>query len=58
MRFTDHDSAHVIPCADLIDHLTDPDCLCGPTPELVKHADGSDGWMYIHHSLDGRERNE
>jgi hypothetical protein len=50
----DHDSAHVMPLADLIEHATDPDCPCGPTPELVRR-DVGDGWVYAHHSLDGRE---
>jgi hypothetical protein len=55
---SDDDSAHVMPCGDVIDHLTGPDCLCGPSSELVKRKDGSDGWLYVHHSLDGRENTE
>lgn len=50
---------HVVPTADLIEHEANEDCTCGPTPELVKHDDGTDaGWIYIHHSLDGRELHE
>lgn len=46
---------HVTPVDDLIEHDARSDCACGPTPERVERADGSDGWLYIHHSLDGRE---
>ena len=35
-----------------------PDCPCGPTPELVKRFLRRDGWLYVHHSLDGREHRE
>lgn len=50
---------HVMPTADLIGHQASEDCTCGPTPELVKHEDGTDaGWIYIHHSLNGREQRE
>jgi len=41
--------------ADLIEHELTDDCPCGPTPEPVKCDDGSVGWVYVHHSLDGRE---
>lgn len=45
--------------SDLIKHEADEDCPCGPTPELVQRGDGTDaGWIYIHHSLDGREHAE
>lgn len=33
-------------------------CPCVPTPELVPNGSGPDGWMYVHHSLDGRENHE
>lgn len=46
---------HVIPCDDLIGHGLHGGCPCGPTPELVPRPDGSDGWVLVHHSLDGRE---
>jgi hypothetical protein len=52
------DVVHVRPLADLIEHDLDDDCPCGPTAELVPRADESDGWMYTHHSLDGREATE
>ena len=58
MKPTDHASAHVIPCGDQIEHVTDPDCPCGPTPELVRHSLRLGGWLYVHHSLDGRERED
>lgn len=51
-------SVHVVPVDDLIDHPTDDDCPCGPTIERVEREDGSDGWLTIHHSLDGREKDE
>ncbi|MEV2239508.1 hypothetical protein [Micromonospora sp. NPDC049891] len=53
-----YDDLHVTPVGDLIDHTTDDTCLCGPRPERVTRADGSDGWLHIHHSLDGREHKE
>lgn len=33
-------------------------CPCGPRVEAVMRDDGSNGWLYIHHSLDGRELRE
>lgn len=44
---------HVVPQGDLITHET-VDCPCGPLVELRQTDDG-DRWMYVHHSLDGRE---
>lgn len=52
------DEAHVIPVADLIAHAEDDTCPCGPRWEPVKRDDGSVGWVVVHHSLDGRERQE
>lgn len=49
---------HVRPVADLIDHPADEDCACGPRAEACFNDDGSNGWMYVHDSLDGRERFE
>lgn len=50
---------HCYPASDLIDHDTDGgDCLCGPTTEAVFRDDGSNGWLVVHHSLDGRELRE
>lgn len=49
---------HVHPLRDLVDHEYVEDCVCGPTPEAIKRSDGSVGWMYTHHSLDGREKRE
>ena len=47
---------HVVPVGDLIEHDSDGgDCLCGPTTEPVFDDDGSNGWLIVHHSLDGRE---
>lgn len=51
-------TVHVIPIADLIDHDTSGEpCVCGPDVEHVP-AEGGDGWVITHHSLDGRERFE
>jgi hypothetical protein len=41
----------------------DPDapdtaCPCFPTPEHVLNPAGRDGWLLVHHSLDGREQHE
>lgn len=47
-------TVHVTPTADLIEH-PHGDCPCGPTVEAVFRSDGSNGWLVIHHSLDGRE---
>jgi hypothetical protein len=40
------------------EHDTVGDCLCGPTVEAVFREDGSNGWLTVHHSLDGRELRE
>jgi hypothetical protein len=49
---------HVIPNGDLVDHKSEPDCVCGPTAELVPRGDGSIGWVIVHAALDGREHHE
>lgn len=52
-------TVHVMPINDLIEHDgTGTDCPCGPTTEAVFREDGSNGWMVVHHSLDGREHHE
>lgn len=53
-------TAIVHPLDDVVDHDVDgaDSCVCGPTVEPVPRADGSYGWIYTHHSLDGRERFE
>lgn len=48
----------VTPTADLIDHASGADCLCGPRMVPVQRDDGSVGWIVVHHSLDGRESDE
>lgn len=52
-------SWHVYPENDLTEHDTENEdaCICGPTPRLVDTPEG-DGWIYVHHSLDGREAKE
>jgi hypothetical protein len=50
---------HVHPNHDLIVHSLQFDCPCIPTPEYVPSSDnGPDGWVHVHHSLDGRELHE
>lgn len=51
---------HVVPNSDLIEHETEigSSCPCGPELEAVMRADGSYGWVYVHHALDGREKAE
>lgn len=48
---------HVVPVGDLIEHEA-ADCICGPLTEAVFRDDGSNGWLTVHHSLDGREATE
>lgn len=45
---------HTMPDNDLIEHLFH-DCPCGPSTEAVFRVDGSNGWLVVHNSLDGRE---
>lgn len=33
-------------------------CVCGPALEHCPGGVGPDGWMVVHHSLDGREARE
>ena len=49
---------HVVPIGDLVEHVSDDDCLCGPTAKPIKADDGSVQWIMIHHSLDDREQIE
>jgi hypothetical protein len=54
-------TSHVHPLGDLIEHDIDSegDCVCGPRVEPVPTDDaGGLGWMYVHSSLDGREKEE
>lgn len=41
-----------------IDHEFSEDCVCGPRCVPVERDDGSISWVYVHHSLDGRELTE
>lgn len=43
---------HVTPSKDLIEHEPSDQCPCGPHVQVV---DRCGGWLYVHHSLDGRE---
>lgn len=50
-------TVHVLPDGDLIEHVeVSEGCPCGPAVEAVFREDGSNGWVIVHHSLDGRER--
>lgn len=61
-RLGEYDDAvealHVLPVNDLIDHEDSDECICGPASTLIQRADGSDGWVVTHNSLDGREHKE
>lgn len=49
----------VWPQDDLIEHeIQNEDCVCMPRCEPIFRPDGSNGWMYTHSSLDGRENEE
>lgn len=49
------DGVHVIPLRDLIEHEPE-ECVCGPRVEAVfNEEEECVGWLYTHHSLDGRE---
>lgn len=51
---------HVSPVNDAVEHDTStahPDCVCGPAVQLVETEQG-DGWVLVHHALDGRETGE
>jgi len=37
----------------MIEHEESEDCICMPGIEIVNEA-----WLYVHHSLDGRELQE
>jgi hypothetical protein len=53
------ESIYVVPVDDLIGHDTDTEeCVCGPEIEPVERDDGSIAWLFVHHSLDGRENHE
>lgn len=49
---------HVTPGDEVIAHEKTEDCPCRPTAKPVTRDDGSVGWLYVHHSLDGREATE
>lgn len=51
-------TAVVVPNGDAVEHTiiegNFDECVCGPRTEAVPRSDGSFGWIYVHHSLDGR----
>lgn len=46
---------HIRPVLDLTLHDASPDCVCGPTVEIIQKPGFRDLHQYTHHSLDGRE---
>ena len=48
---------HVMPIDDVIEHESNEDCVCGPRVQRVDTPEG-DGWLFTHHSADGRELSE
>lgn len=52
----DDNSAIAHPLNDVIEHDVDGQdaCACGPLVEPVQRRDGSIGWVYTHHAVDGR----
>lgn len=49
---------HAVPLDDTIVHEFSPGCPCGPGARVIPRAGRPDGWVYTHHSVDGREFNE
>jgi hypothetical protein len=49
---------HAYPLDDIVEHELTPECSCGPTVEAVFDEGVLLGWLYTHHSLDGREFGE
>lgn len=47
-------TVHVLPVNDLVEHVLDADCVCGPETEVVFRDDGSTGWVVTHPGLDER----
>lgn len=54
----DDNTLHVMPVDDLVEHQPSDECVCHPSPDPVERKDGTYGWLYVHHSLDGREVEE
>lgn len=54
----DDNMAHVYPVRDSIVHEAWEECPCGPAISAEFRGDGSNGWLAVHHSLDGRELRE
>lgn len=52
------DDVHVKPVFDRIVHVNHIDCVCAPTISPVERVEGNTYWVYMHHSLDGRELRE
>jgi hypothetical protein len=51
-------AVHTVPLDDVIVHDFSEACPCGPRSRVIPREGRPDGWVYTHHSLDGRELNE
>jgi len=49
---------HVIPVDDLVEHVEDGGCVCGPDPQRHITDSGLPFTQWVHASLDGREHAE
>lgn len=49
---------HVMPVGDIVEHEPDELCICGPTGSERTLVLGRLKWLFVHHSLDGREQTE
>lgn len=52
---------HVVPRGDLVEHDTateEASCACGPAVEHCTYDHAPDGWLVVHHALDGRDTEE
>ena len=49
---------HAVPLDDEIVHDFSEECPCGPRKRMIPREGRPDGWVYTHHSLDGREFSE
>lgn len=49
---------HCLPLNDVIAHVADDSCLCGPQTQMWHDEDGDLNFTEVHHSLDAREYRE
>lgn len=58
VRFRTHYGLHVIPNNDLVEHVPNKTCVCGPKIDSFVGESGTVEWRYTHESLDRREDRE